>query len=96
MEDIRDSRSQRRAGKFIRLEIHPMYLRMNELGRMRLKLSNFAEKTKAMIREQSADNQVTPKLLSSSCIDQTWSKIQFPELCEIIKGIESKNNQTAE
>jgi hypothetical protein len=71
MEDIRDSRSQRQTEKFIRLEIHPMYLRMNELGRMGLKRSNFAEKTKAMIREQSAGKQVTPKLFSSSCIDQS-------------------------
>jgi hypothetical protein len=96
MEDIRDSRSQRQAEKFLRLENHPMYLRMNGLGRGRLKRSNFAEKTKLIIREHSAGNQVTPKLFGSSCMDQTWSKRKFPELSEIIKGIESKNNQTVE
>jgi hypothetical protein len=54
------------------------------------------KKTKAMKREQSKGNQATPKLFSSSCIDQTWLKRKFSKLCEVIKGIENKDNQAAE
>jgi hypothetical protein len=58
VEDIRNSRSQRQAKRFLRLESRPMFLRMNGLGRGRLKRSNFVEKTKAMIREQSSNKQI--------------------------------------
>ena len=63
MEDIRDSRTQKQAEKFKRLEDHPMYNRMNGLGRGRLKRINFAATTKMMMSKQPSCAEVTPKPL---------------------------------
>jgi hypothetical protein len=95
-ENIRYSGFYRQTEKFIRLFNNPMYLRMNELGKWRMKWSNFAERNKAIKELSGEENQNIQKLFISTNLEQSWSSKEFPELCENIKFFKSNNYQRAE